>query len=577
MGATEVDWSMGSQAARLADWDTALQIGKKVAGPGVPVPAVERARMREDFAELVPHAESLITSFSGLSVEGFRSRAWVMSRGEWIRANLNGLQRLIEPLAARVMADKASRASYKRKAMGAQAGALLGYVGKRVLGQYDVFVPPDDEGLLYFVGPNVAEVERTFGLPARDFRLWIAIHEVTHRVQFGAAPWLRDHLAGMIDTYLGSVSLDSKDLMNQLKRAADEAKEGVDLRGMGALFLILTPAQRELVMTLQGIMSLLEGHASFVMNEVGREHVADVDRMRRTLAKRRKSSNVERTFQKAIGFEQKIRQYDAGERFVREAVRLGGQDVVQPRVGAAGQPPDASPRSPTPPRGSRGWWSSRPDAPPPGRRPRPRAGHGHGPRARHVRAGRPRARLRLGRPGLGLPPRVARAAPAPVPDPARGLPLRSPAAPGIGGRRRVREAARRAASRCRSISGSPTDAPAEGESVEAWATGRRGQAMSRACAARVRRQRSWPRDTRSTTRPRRCCSTCITGTRARWVGRHLAGRPGPTSSRSSTCPAPTSRPSAARSACVHGATRRTRTAASCGTRSGSTRSRCWRR
>jgi len=326
MGATDVDWSMGSQAARLADWDTALQIGKKVSGPGVPVPAVERARMREHFAELVPHAESLITSFSGLSVEGFRSRAWVMSRGEWIRANLNGLQRLIEPLAARVMADKASRASYKRKAMGAQAGALLGYVGRRVLGQYDVFVPPDDEGLLYFVGPNVAEVERIFGLPARDFRLWIAIHEVTHRVQFGAAPWLRDHLAGMIDTYLGSVSLDSKDLMNQLKRAADEAKEGVDFRGMGALFLILTPAQRELVMTLQGIMSLLEGHASFVMNEVGREHVADVDRMRRTLAKRRKSSNVERTFQKAIGFEQKIRQYDAGERFVREAVRLAGQD-----------------------------------------------------------------------------------------------------------------------------------------------------------------------------------------------------------------------------------------------------------
>jgi coenzyme F420 biosynthesis associated uncharacterized protein len=326
MGATEVDWSMGSQAARLADWDTALQVGKRVSGPGVPVPAVERARMREDFAELVPHAETLITSFSGLSVEGFRSRAWVMSRGEWIRANLNGLQRLIEPLAARVMADKANRASYKRKAMGAQAGALLGYVGRRVLGQYDVFVPPDDQGLLYFVGPNVAEVERTFGLPARDFRLWIAIHEVTHRVQFGAAPWLRDHLAGMIDTYLGSVSLDSKELMDQLRHAVDEAKEGMDVRSMGVLYLILNREQRELVLTLQGIMSLLEGHASFVMNEVGREHVADVDRMRRTLAKRRRSSNLERTFQKAIGFEQKIRQYDSGERFVREAVRLAGQD-----------------------------------------------------------------------------------------------------------------------------------------------------------------------------------------------------------------------------------------------------------
>ncbi|MEO8476259.1 MAG: zinc-dependent metalloprotease [Actinomycetota bacterium] len=327
MGATEVDWSMGSQAARLADWDTALQIGKKVAGPGAAVPAVERARMREDFAELVPHAEELIKASTGLTVEGFRSRAWVMSRGEWIRANLNGLQRLIEPLAARVMAESTNnRASYKRKAMGAQAGALLGYVGKRVLGQYDVFVPPDDEGLLYFVGPNVAEVERNFGLPARDFRLWIAIHEVTHRVQFGAAPWLRDHLAGMIDTYLGSVSLDSKDLMVQLKRAADEAREGIDLKGMGAFFLILTPAQRELVATLQGVMSLLEGHASFVMNEVGREHVADVDRLRRTLAKRRHASKVERSFQRAIGFEQKIKQYDAGERFVREVVGLAGQD-----------------------------------------------------------------------------------------------------------------------------------------------------------------------------------------------------------------------------------------------------------
>ena len=61
---------------------------------------------------------------------------------------------------------------------------------RRVLGQYDVFLPPDDEGLLYFVGPNMAEAERRFALPPRDFRLWVAVHEVCHRVQFGAAPWL---------------------------------------------------------------------------------------------------------------------------------------------------------------------------------------------------------------------------------------------------------------------------------------------------------------------------------------------------------------------------------------------------
>ncbi len=219
MDATDVDWSMGSSAARLADWDTALSIGRRIAGPGVPVPAIERARMREDFAELVPRAQDLITESTGLTVEGFRSRAWVMARGEWIRANLNGLQRLIEPLATRIMEQQRDRKEFKRKAMGAQAGALLGYVSRRVLGQYDVFLPPDDDGLLYFVGPNVAEVERTFGLPPRDFRLWVAIHEVTHRVQFGAAPWLRDHLRDMIDGYLDSVSLDSREMLAQLRRA----------------------------------------------------------------------------------------------------------------------------------------------------------------------------------------------------------------------------------------------------------------------------------------------------------------------------------------------------------------------
>ena len=157
-----------------------------------------------------------------------------MSRGEWIRANLNGLQRLIEPLAGprdgRQGAPGRATSARRSARRPARSSATS---RKRVLGQYDVFLPPDDEGLLYFVGPNVVEVERTFGLPARDFRLWIAIHEVTHRVQFGAAPWLRDHLAGMIDAYLGSVSLDSKELMNQLKRAADEATDGRGPAGHG--------------------------------------------------------------------------------------------------------------------------------------------------------------------------------------------------------------------------------------------------------------------------------------------------------------------------------------------------------
>jgi coenzyme F420 biosynthesis associated uncharacterized protein len=201
-------------------------------------------------------------------------------------------------------------------------------VARKVLGQYDVFLPPDDEGLLYFVGPNVIEVERRFGLPPRDFRLWIAIHEVTHRVQFGAASWLRGYLSSQVDDYLASVQLDPHELMTQLRRAAEEVRKGADWHGAGGIFLLLTPEQREIFARMQALMSLLEGHASFVMNEVARGHVDDVDRMRRALSARRRSGGVERTFQRAIGFDQKIKQYDAGERFVRSVVDAEGMAVL---------------------------------------------------------------------------------------------------------------------------------------------------------------------------------------------------------------------------------------------------------
>ena len=171
----------------------------------------------------------------------------------------------------------------------------MGYVARKVLGQYDVFLPPDDEGLLYFVGPNIVEVERRFSLPPKDFRLWIAIHEVTHRVQFGSAvvaPRL-PRRTGRRRTSGASSSTRAR-LMNQLRRAAEEAQAGGDWRGMGGVFLLLSPEQREMFMRMQALMSLLEGHASYVMNEVARDHVKDVDRMRRALSARRKASSLER-------------------------------------------------------------------------------------------------------------------------------------------------------------------------------------------------------------------------------------------------------------------------------------------
>jgi coenzyme F420 biosynthesis associated uncharacterized protein len=326
MEASAIDWSMGSRAAVLVDWGTAADAGRRVGGTGPSAPAADRARLREDLAGIVPEAEGAIAELTGMRATGARARPWVMSRSEWVRANLNGLQRLLEPLAAKLVPPGATRSEIRRKALGAQIGILLGYVSRKVLGQYDVFTPPDDDGLLYFVGPNVVEAERRFALPTADFRLWIATHEVTHRVQFGATPWLKAYLQRHIDEYLETVQVDSRELMTQLQRAVDEIRAGANWRGPQGILLLMTDEQRALFAKMQAMMSLLEGHASFVMNRVAAGRVTDLDRMRRALKARRSAGGLERGFQRAIGFETKIAQYDAGERFVRGVVEAAGMD-----------------------------------------------------------------------------------------------------------------------------------------------------------------------------------------------------------------------------------------------------------
>jgi coenzyme F420 biosynthesis associated uncharacterized protein len=320
MGAAKIDWTMGSQAARLVDWSTAADVGRTVGGPGPSIPALERARMREDLAGVVPEAQELVTELTGMRVEGFRARPWVMSRGEWVATNLTGLQRLLEPVAGRLLSDR-NRSEIRRKGLGVQIGILLGYISRRVLGQYDVFLPPDDDGLLYFVGPNLADVEQRFRLNPHEFRLWVSLHEVTHRVQFGSTPWLRGYLSGLVDSYLETVRMDTAQMIAQAKRAIEEVRSGaIDWRGPNALLLLLTPQQRGLFQKMQALMTLLEGHASFVMNTAAVGRIAELDRMRRALQERRRSSGPEKAFQRAIGLESKVRQYDAGERFSRDVV-----------------------------------------------------------------------------------------------------------------------------------------------------------------------------------------------------------------------------------------------------------------
>jgi coenzyme F420 biosynthesis associated uncharacterized protein len=321
----DLDWNMQPRDG-LLDWGAASRIGGRLAGRGPNLTKVERARMVEDFSELVPEAETLVRGFTALSHDGYRARSWVMHRGEWIDANLRGFQRVIEPLATRALARHGvSTGGVRRKMMGVQVGSLMGYVSRKVLGQYDLFLPPDDDGLIYFVGPNVAEVELRFRFPKRDFRMWLSLHEVTHRIQFGGVPWLKDFLTRQVESYLAQIDLDPKRIVEALRSAIEEVRRNGS-RGADLLPLLMTPEQREIFERMQGLMALLEGHATFVMDRLGRDHVREADRMQRGLQQRRRSSRVERSFQRLIGFDRKISQYDTGLRFVSHVVDRAGMD-----------------------------------------------------------------------------------------------------------------------------------------------------------------------------------------------------------------------------------------------------------
>ena len=229
-------------------------------------------------------------------------------------------------------------------------------------------------------------------------------------------PWLRPHLEGLIGRYLETVQIDSREVLSQLRRAAEAIRSGADWRGMNSILLIMNDEQRALFSRMQALMTLLEGHATFVMDAVAEGRVDDLDRMRNALRDREDALAAgSKVFQQAIGFETKVKQYATGERFVRSVVAEAGMDGLNRVWNDEANLP--SPEEIGDP--ALGWGGSREaDASPAGRRPGPRAGDQDGPRARDVREGRYGPGQRLGRSGFRVSPVLA-VAPAPSVHPIR--------------------------------------------------------------------------------------------------------------------------------------------------------------
>ena len=312
------------------DWATARTVARIVAGRDPLVSSYLGASLDADFGALTVVAEELVADHTGLHAPG-HVRAVVLDRREWVDSNLASMRNMLDPLMLRFGEQMARNpfAPIGRRIAATEMGALLGYVAQRVLGQYDLLVPDDRGEAVYYVGANVLGLEKRFAFRPRDFRLWIAIHEVTHRAQFVGVPWMREYFMSLVHQVFELVDPDPRTFARALSNAVDAIRRGENPLDEGGLVtLIATPEQRGVLDQVQALMSLLEGHGNVVMTDLGAKHVAGEERMARVLHQRRQSGGIAQQIQKLLGLEQKMRQYEVGEKFVRGVLDIGGPRAI---------------------------------------------------------------------------------------------------------------------------------------------------------------------------------------------------------------------------------------------------------
>lgn len=303
------------------DWGLAASTGERLApsGPHDDRTEVEAAirQLRRASERAVQH----VADITGLEAPFEAHRSVVVGRREWVRSNVAQMRMATEPVSEILGSD----GNGVVRAVGAhttalQMGAVLAWLSSKVLGQYEAF---GDQGRLLLVAPNIVHAERQLDVPPTDFRLWVCLHEETHRVQFGAVPWLSTYFSDEVHSYLRAIDTDAG---SALGRAVAAMRRGA--RGSGGLIdLVQTDEQRAILDRLTALMSLLEGHADVVMDAVGPGVVPSVDTIRQRFdQRRRQTGTLDGALRRILGLDAKLRQYVEGAAFVRAVVDAVGMD-----------------------------------------------------------------------------------------------------------------------------------------------------------------------------------------------------------------------------------------------------------
>jgi coenzyme F420 biosynthesis associated uncharacterized protein len=348
----------------MIDWDLAISTGVRFARQGPQVSLADARAVVAELRGLTAVVQQPVREVTGLTSQGSAGPVAVVDRPGWIRANVGGFRVVLEPLAEKlaergnsVPAAGSVLAAVGSRVTGVQAGLILAYLSSRVLGQYELFLPPAEGaapangsagsagaagsagsagngagqaaasvGRLTLVAPNIVMVERELGVNPHDFRRWVCLHEETHRVQFTSVPWLREYVQGMMTEFLLASDLDPGAIVERL-RAAAGAVAGAVRGGDGESLVeaMQTPAQRALLDKLTAVMTLVEGHGDYVMDAVGPQVVPSVADIREKFNARRGSAGrAEQILRRILGIDLKMKQYAEGSRFVRTVVEEAG-------------------------------------------------------------------------------------------------------------------------------------------------------------------------------------------------------------------------------------------------------------
>ena len=330
-GAVAVGWAIARRYAddgdtRLIDWDTATRVATRVSGADGGISVPDRARLQHEYETMVREIEGPIADYTGTTLPLGEIDVRVLDRAEWIKANVSSFQQMFRPLEE-VYAETLGKGGISfpgmtqlsRTMLSGQVGLLLGFLARKVLGQYDISLlghEPLEAGKLYFVEPNIRALEGTLRVPAGDLRKWIALHEATHAHEFEVNPWVRGYLNGQLDAYLRSMAEElTSPAGNMLGGVASRLV--VNLRnGHNLIEAIMSPHQRQMLSRLQALMSLAEGYSNHVMNRVGEKLLPAYAEIHERVEHRQANrSQIEELFLRLTGLKMKMEQYALGEKF----------------------------------------------------------------------------------------------------------------------------------------------------------------------------------------------------------------------------------------------------------------------